>query len=861
MRGLRWFRGEDDERQLRKEVEAHLAERVDDLRESGLSEVEARRQARREFGNAALHLENSRQVWHWRWLDDGRRDLQYAVRSLAHSPVFAGVATLTLALGIGVSTTLFSVIDSAFFRALPYPNPGALVTIRVEEDRHQEAGSGGYAPSIVDVRTWRESGRVLSHVGVGRLTGFRPPIVEVAEPERLTVGSASEGLLEVFGIMPIFGRFFTLDDTRDGAPAVALAGHAYWQSRLGGTRDVIGRVIRIADKPVTIVGVLPAGFYPDTALWEPERFDPTSESNRGSGTPVYGRLRPGVSLVQAQEELTAMTRALDAVNAAEPSVARVSLRPLYEDQTAGYGNTITTLTCAVAFLLLIACVNVAGLLLARGTTRQAEMAVRMSIGAGRGRLLRQLLTESLLLSIAGGVLGVVLAWLALDALVALIPLTLPVNSPPTVNLRVLAWTATTSVVCVFLFGLVPAVRLSGVRLSPALATGGRLQGASGLSRRSGQSLIAIEVALAVVLLAGAGLMIRSFSRLLAVEVGFDPDAVLTMEVEPIDSTPAARERYYAALLTALRRSPGVAFAGAVDYLPLRGGSTVGFVRVENKPVNVHLRQVLPGYFEAIGLPARQGRLPVDDDLRASEPIVVINEAAARTFFPDGPAVGRVLQVGGKSVPLRVIGVVGDVRHGGPQFSVQPEAYRLAGHVSHAALTIALRARAGATISHAQLREAAQAMGPKVILGRIRYGSEWLSERVATPRRRAALLGLLSGFGLLLTLVGIFSITAYAVSARRQEIGVRMAFGARPIDVVGHIVRDAIVPVGMGLAVGMGVALFATRVISSFLFETTPTDPATFIAAAVMLLASALVAAWLPARRAARIDPVVALRAE
>jgi putative ABC transport system permease protein len=790
------------------------------------------------------------------------QDLRYGVRVLGKDRPFSFVAILTLALGIGVSTALFSVIDAAMLRPLPYPNPDELVTISVGVTQRSGA-VWNLAPSIADIRDWREAGHVFSHVGMGRFSGTRPPIVDAGEPERLTVGSASEGLLEVFGIRPVLGRLFTQDDTREGAPAVALLGYRYWQDRVAGTPDVIGRVVRIADEPATIVGVLPAGFFDETALWEPERFSAEWALNRGSGTPVYGRLRPGVTLVQAQEAATAVAKAASAARG-DTSVVRVVLESMYDDETTGYRKTLTMLAYAVSFILLIACVNVAGLLLARGAGRRAELAVRASLGAGRSRLIRQLLAESLLLSVAGGSLGVLLAWLSLDALVAIIPLQLQENVPPTLNPLVLAAAAGLSLVSALVFGLLPAIKLSRVHLARYLAIAGRRSGPA-LSRRGGQALIAVEVALAVVLLAGAGLMVRSFDRLLAVDLGFDPNAILSMEVEPVDPAGAVRAQYYDSLLEALRRTPEVAVAGAVNSLPLRGGSTVMFIRTsENSSENLIIRHVLPGYFEAMGLSPKLGRLPTEAD-RSGEPVIVINEQAAKQFFPDGSPIGRTLQTTSPTdVPRRVVGVIGNVRHWGPlRATYEAEAYRLgiANSGRHSAMTVVLRLRPGASISNARLREIAQSIGPRVVIGEIGYGSDALAERVATPRHRTLLLGLLGGFGLLLTLVGIFSMTAYAVARRTQEIGVRMAFGAQPGDVIRTMVGDAVWPLVLGLAIGLGGAYFATTVIQSFLFETTPHDPATFAAVALLTAIGACLAAWVPARRAAHIDPVNALRAE
>jgi predicted permease len=788
-------------------------------------------------------------------MDTILQDTRYGVRLLLTHRGFSVVAILTLAVGIGASTALFSVIDAALLRPLPYAHPEQLVDIMVRKAQHGE--SRRYDPSIADVRAWRGHWPVLAHVGAGRLTGFLPLIVDAGAPERLTVGEASEDFLEVYGVTPLLGRGIRIEDTREGAPLVALLGHAYWQTRFGGSPDVLGRVIRIAGMPATIVGVLPPGFYRETSVWQPTQIPASRTSRRGSGTSVVGRLRPGVTIVQAERALTDLSMGI-APDPGQAMEARVELTSMYDDETSGASRAIAPLAGAVSLILLIACVNVAGLLLARGTIRGPELAIRASIGAGRARLVRQLLTESLILSSAGGLVGVMLAWASLDALVAIIPMSLPPNSPATLNLRVLGFAAAVSVLSSVVCGIVPAIRISGARMGTQLAVAGRRHG-SALSRRGGQLLIAGEVALAVVLLAGAGLMIRSFARLTGVDLGFDPRTVLTMEVEPLDPAPAVLAQYYPALLDAIRTLPGLAAAGAVDYFPLYDASAVGFAKGAGK-TNVSKSQILPGYFESLGLPVKMGRLPTDSDRTGAERVVLINEEAARVLFPGSTPVGRFLEMLGDE-PRRIIGVVGNVRRGGTEKAPRPGVYLLFGQAPPHPMRIVLRPRSSAVLSGDRLRKMAEAVGPKVLVGRIWSGTDRLGETVVKPRRRAQLLGLLGGLGMLLTLVGIFSMTAYAVARRTREIGVRMAFGAGPTDVVLAMVRDAAWPVFIGLSAGMAGAYFATRVIASFLFDTTPHDPATFAAVAVLMGGAALAAAWVPARRAAQVDPVIALRAE
>jgi predicted permease len=815
---------------------------------------DARRAAVRRFGSVALMQDRGYDIRGGGVMETVLQDVRYGVRLLGRQPGFSLMAILTLALGIGVTTTLFSVIDAVVLRRLPYPNPGEMVSIEIEttEDGHRDTGT----PSLNDVRRWRDFEQVFSQLGIGQ---FRGPIarnvVEAREPERVTIGEASEGFLEVYGVTPRLGRPIQASDVLAGAPAIVLLGHEYWISRFAADPDVVGRTIRIDGEPASIVGVLPAGFCRDISLWRP--FAAANRPDlRGPGA-VHGRLRGGVTLDQAAHLLTGVLQA--GAPARQASSARVLVQPLDGGPTARQMSVINVLAAAVGLVLLIACVNVAGLVLARGSMRQPELALRASLGAGRRRLVRQLLTESLVLSMAGASIGMLFAWLSLDALVALVPFSLPANSPAELNLTVLGATATLALLLPLVFGLVPAIRLSRVRLGRTAAQSGRRFGPA-FSRRGGQVLTALEVGLAVVLLAGAGLMVRSFERLISVDLGFEPENFLTMEVAPVDPSRAARAAFYPPLLDAIRRLPGVASAGAVDVVPLGGAVLQVSVAKRGLPI----QHLLPGYFESLGLRAVDGRFPNEDDRLAERAVAVLSESAARRLFPDGGAVGQSFEV--LKVPHVVIGVVADVkrsalsRDGAVAYLPYGPGQRLSNMLP---LTVVIRPEPGITAPALAggLRHAARSVGPPVVIERIRSGTDWLREQLATRRHQMLLLGLLGAFALGLTLVGIFSVTAFAVARRTHEIGVRMAFGARPGHVVLRTVRDAAWPVAIGLAVGLAGALFGTRVLASFLFETTPTDPATFLTVTVLLGNSALLAAWIPARRAARVDPMVALRAE
>jgi predicted permease len=548
-----------------------------------------------------------------------------------------------------------------------------------------------------------------------------------------------------------------------------------------------------------------------------------------------------------------------------PVRARTVLTSMYDEETSGYGTIVRTLAWAVALIVVIGCVNVAGLLLARGATRQVELALRTSLGAERGRLIRQLLIENLMLAGVGAIVGLGLAYLALDSLVGLIPLSLPDNSPAAINGTVLGLALALTAVSAILFGLVPALKLSrSARIQAALGGASR-GGGTPLSRRAGQWLIGVEVALALILMSGSGLMVRSFAKLVAVDLGVDPSSVLTLEVEPVEQQAAVYTRFYPALLEALARLPDVETVGAIDQLAFGGGGSYGSLKADTgADLFGPQRVILSGYFQTMGVRPTSGRALDASDLATGE-AAIINATGAAKYF-NGAAVGHTVTAGGKIPRLhRIVGVVPDIKHSGPFGRVQPEMYVLPDprpeETRFRPLAVVMRLRAGSTLTGERLKTIAEAIGPRVLVGRVRPAAEVFARHVERPRSRMALLVLLGSFGLLLTLVGIASMTAYAVARRRREVGVRMAMGARPIDVVRTIVRDAAWPVALGLVAGLVGTYYATVVIASFLFETPRQDVPTLASVALMLGLAACIAAWLPARRAASIDPITALRAE
>ena len=795
-------------------------------------------------------------------MDAFLQDVRYGTRQLFRQRGSSLVTIVTLALGIGVSTAIFSVIDATMLRPLPFPDPEQLVTISPEEMMPDGKVSRATA-SMEDVRNWEKSDDVFSFVA-GSGSAFRGRIVEGADPERITVAHFTESYLPMHGVAPLMGRNFTREDTDPGSPLVALLGYGYWQSRYGGRDNVIGETVRFDTETATIIGVLPASFNATTPVTTPLRTPLAEYSRRGTGrVSGYARLKPGITIEQARERVSARMERRTLPDGKQ-TTSTVAIRSRLDAALSQAKTTINVLAGAVALILLIACVNVAGLLLARGAARQSELAVRASMGAGRGRLIRQLLTESVVLAIPGGALGILLAWLSLDAIVANVPLSISSNSPVTLNLKVLAATAALLVPTAVLFGLAPAIRLSRVQLGSVLARGGRQRG-SALSRRGGQMLIAAEVALAVILVAGAGLMIRSFMRISAVDLGFNARGLVVMEVLPLDRSPGAHQQYYASLLQQVRTLPGMTTAGLVDNFSLGGGTSFTSIMIDGKNGRTTVFDVMPGYFEALGVTAREGRLLSDADVTSRRRVAVVNQTAANTLF-GGAAVGREFsRTGADKSPWTVLGVVPDLKHGGPLATAQEAQVFYPLEVSefdlNTPMMIVMRPSGPIQGLPDQLRRVAAGIGPRVLVERIRTSEELFGERVVTPRRRTVLLGLLGGLGMTLALVGVFGMTAYSVTRRTSEIGVRLAFGARPGQVVRTMLRDSAIPIAIGTMLGVGGAFFATRVIKSFLFDTAPTDPLTLGAVAMVIAATGCIAALVPAMRAARIDPASSLRTD
>lgn len=796
-------------------------------------------------------------------MESVRQDVRLATRMLSRQPGFSTIAVATLALGLGLTTVLFTVLDAVFLRPLPFANPEQLVHTKIATSAPGRQPSLT-DPSVDDLRDWQAHGGVFTHVAAYRNATNEPLILDGDEPQRITATRISRDYFRMYGVSPSLGRDFSDAEYAAGSADVAILSHALWTSRFGASSAVVGQTIHLNGKPTTVVGVMPPQFFPKTKLWRP--FDIVHDlPRRGSGASVDARLRPNLSIREAEATLTALAGRV-AADRGGPAVS-VQLPSMYEAATKGNATTARVISYAVALLLLLACVNVAGLMLARGTVRRSEMALRTSLGASRMRLVRQLLSESLVLSAVAGAIGVGLAWLSLDVLVANIPMALPENAPVEIDLRAVAFALIAVILTSMLFGLVPALRASRVNPGEALA-GASQRHTSSWSRRGGKALIAIEVAIALVLLTGAGVMLRSFSKVTSVDLGFDPSPLIGMRISPSDPSAAAQAHFYPALLERVSAHSGVAAAGATTSAPLLGGLfSFGVVRVPNAgPVEILIHRFMGDYFNTLGVPLLEGRVPTPADAGREIPLVVITKRTARKLFGDQPALGQQIQMttGRAARSFEVAAVVGDVRQDGwRSLSSDVVMWQLfePSDTRRNELAFIVRPTDAGGITPGELRQIGLGFGRSLVVRDVTRGSDWLDDNVVTYRRRTVLLGLLGSFGLILALVGVFGATAYAVSRRTREIGVRVAIGASPSCVVRTMLGDAALPVLIGIAGGLIASWWTIGAIKTFLFKTEPRDLATFGWMTVILMGAALIAAWIPARRAARVDPIMALRSE
>jgi putative ABC transport system permease protein len=876
LRGL--LRRAEVERDIDEELRFHVEEETEANVRRGMSREEARREALKSFGSVIRVKEAARDVRGGGMAETLIRDLRYGARSLAKRPGFTAVAVLTLAVGVGANTAIFSVVNAVLLRPLQYPNAERLAAV-------EELSEKGTRVQVTPANflDWRAQNTVFEQLAA--IFERTSNLSTGGEAERIELAMTSANFFEVFGVRPLHGRFFLPEEENAGHEPVVVISHALWQRRFGGDPSVVGRGVTLDGQSYTVVGVAPPGFqYPDqTEAWLPpfQRVPtPSAQMNieraRGFGfLSAVGLLRPGVTVERAHEEMTVITARLRQQYPQTNNNRFNRVVPLRKFLVGGSGTALLLLMGAVALVLLIACANVANLLLARAASRQKEIAVRIALGATRLRLVGQLLVESVLLALVGGAAGLLLGWWGVELLRGLLPVDFPRAQGIAVDLRVLAFTALVSLATGVVFGLAPALQATNLDVSESLKESARGSGGGSRRARLRSALVVAEVALSLVLLVGAGLLFRSLLSLQAVELGFRPQHILTFRLAPSgpnfqeDAQFSAFFRQVAERVGAL---PGVESVGVINTLPLVKGPTAAF-RVEGRPEEpidrwppINYRSVSPEYFRTVNTPVLRGRaLDARDD--ASAPLaLVVNQTLARQNFPGEDPVGKRINMGGTRPDgqpywFEIVGVVADARSLDLDAEPSAEIYTSYLQDPFGSMSYVVRTSAEPSGLVAAVREAVRHVDRNVPPAEFREMEQIVGEAAAEPRFRSLLLGVFGATALLLAAAGIYGVMAYSVAQRTHEIGVRMALGAQRGDVFRLIMGQGARLILAGVACGLAAALALTRLMEGLLYGVSATDPPTYAGIALFLILVAALACYLPARRATRVDPLVALRYE
>jgi putative ABC transport system permease protein len=858
------------EEELETELRSHLEMAVEERVERGETREEAERAVRREFGNVGLIKEVTREMWGWVWLEQLLQDIRYGLRFLRRGPGFTAVAVLTLALGIGASTAIFSAVNPILFESLPYPHADRVMMI-------WDFGPDGSRADVTfgTFRELVERSRSFDAMAVMRL--WQPTMTGGAEPERLNGQRVSAGYFRVLGVMPALGRDFDPSDDGPNGPKVAIISDGLWQRRFGADRAIVGRQITLDDDAYSVIGVMPRGFENVLAsqaeTWTPLQYDMSQDRAWGHHLRMVGRLRPGIGKEQAGRELNVLAQAPVQVFPRQPWASLkqgLMVNALQDDLTRGVKPALLAVLGAVLLVLLIACVNVTNLLLARGAQRRGEFALRVALGAGRMRLVRQLLTESLLLAALGGALGMLVADYGVSALVALSPPESPRVSAIGINGTVFAFALGITTLIGLAVGLIPALHASRSDLHTGLQqVSQRSTGGHQLTRRA---LVVAEVALSLVLLVSAGLLLRSMQRLFAVSPGFDASNLLTMQVQTSGhrfDDDGTTHRFFEQALEAARHVPGVSAAALTSQLPLSGDTDEYGVHFESNPApeedhTAFLYVVTPGYFEVMGIPLRRGRLLDTHDKAGASVAVLISESLAKRRFPAADPIGQRLHIGPNDGPWNtVVGVVGDVKQTSLALSrpdavyITPTQWRFA----NGAMSLVVRARGESAALVPAIRNAIWSVDKDQPVVRVATMKDLLA--VSAAERRFALV-LFEAFGIValaLAATGIYGLLSGSVTERTREIGVRLALGASRGHILSMIVRQGMTLTGLGVLIGLSGAVLASQAIVSLLFGVSRLDPVTYLGVIALLAGVSVVACWIPAWRAARVDPSITLRAE
>lgn len=859
------------ESELRDELAFHLDQETEDQREAGLPPLEARHAARRSLGNMGRVAEETRAAWGFSFLETLLQDVRIAVRDLRRNVGFSMAAIVILGLGIGASTAVFSVVNAVILKPLAFPHPDRVVALRSLWEKTGEHGP----VSIPDFEDWRSGNS--SFDSMAYYSGGETAIGVETSAQFARVTLASKDFFRVFEMAPALGRAFRAEETASGSGGAAIVSDSFWRARLGGSPAALGKTVRIAGHVLPIVGIMPAGFqFPDkTEIWIPSDtvFRIINPNRGGHNYFAVGRLKTGIRVRDAQAEMSVIGKRLERRYPGTNGEKNVAVTPLGEEMVRGVTTMLYLLLGAVLLLMLISSGNVANLLLAKAAGRTREMGVRAALGAGRGRIIRQLATESLVLGAASGLAGLAVANFGILALVSLAPATVPRLEATGIDHAVLAFATILTLFACVLFGLVPALRVAGADVSQALQQAG-FRGPRGVRSGLRRAFVIIEIAFSVVLLTGAGLLIRSFSELSNTALGFETRQVLVMETtEPVPDLEGAQRvvRGYKTLLDQISGIPGVVAAGA-DRIPpgrvLSSGAysvdqeaAAGKLSVESPQAAYSI--VSPGVFAVLGIPVRAGRDFSAADGPSAPLTAIVNETLARKAFPGEDPLGHSILTGMDILkPMTIVGVVGDIRQRGPGEESMPEVYMP--YEQHplpsTALRILVKTSVPPEIVIEPLRQKAKQILPDMPV-KFTTMEARMSENVAVPRFRTLLLAIFAAIAVALTMAGVYGVVSFLVTQRTQEIGLRIALGARAGQVLKSVLSQGAWMASIGLAVGVAGAAGAARFLSSMLFEVKPFDPSTYVAVAALTMLVTLGACFLPAWRASRIDPMTALRQE
>jgi len=863
-----------------REMLLHLDLQIDANIRAGMSPAEAREKAMRSFGNLNRAVDAAYDVKGGGVFETLAQDIRYGVRMLAKHKAFTSIAIITLALGIGANTAIFSVVNELLLQPLPYRDAERITTVWevTPEGRHQNT------TSRTNFRAWRDQSSSFQHMAA--FTDQRLNLTGSGEPEELSVQFATPELFKILGVEPLLGRTFLADDDKADQPPVAVLSYALWQRRFGGQASVIGQPITLNSETFTIVGVMPPNFQfhikqrsgtgRPAELWSILPMPVGGAANqRGRFLGTVARLKDGVTVDQAAAELRTIHARLSDEAPQFNKNYTAEVLPLREQFFGNVRRPLWLMLGAVGFVLLIACANVANLLLSLATSREKEIAVRAALGARRTRIVRQLLTESVLLALLGSVIGLGFAWLGIKALVAISPRDLVSLQTVGMNFTVLGWTLGVSLLTGIIFGLAPALHVSRLNLNDSLKDGGKSEsGQASGSRKLRNALVVSEIALAVVLLCSAGLLIRSFVRLQQVDRGFTTDNVLTMVIR----LPEARYKedpqlvqFFSQALERVKQLPTVRSAGIVNFLPLYGGlgSNTGF-KIVGQPEpppgqgpSTDVRVADSGYFGTLGIPLLRGRNFSDSEQREAKHVILINEALARRHFPNEDPIGQRLDVMmfEKPTPAEIIGIVGNVRYDSLVDEAPPAVYFPHPDLAYPFMTLVVRTDGDPAAIAPAIQREIRGLDPNQPVSDVRTMNQVMSEWVARSRFNTMLLGLFAGLATLLSAVGIFGVMNYSVALRTRELGLRLAVGAQPRQVLLLVLKQGLGLTVVGVVLGLAAAFALTRLLSGLLFGVAAVDVTTFASISLLLVIVSLRACYLPARRAMRIDPLSALRYE